>query len=215
MNYYQPANGKMVTRTLMNFMGLPRDDTVLAELGYYPVTYAYPTIDGDVEGMLPEEIQNVKGVYVQTFKVVEYGEERLQQNLARVARDKANEARSAADQAVAPYMEEFSSVEKQTWPRQQEEVRAYLADNSAPTPTLDGLAEARGISRNLMLEKAIAKVTAFEPISVAVVGRQQAYEDAIKAIANDEGRTLADRIKAIKGMVFSYDAPMQELARNL
>lgn len=131
-------------------------------------------------------------------------DEETEEDLSRLVVEKSNEARIMADLVVAPYLSEFSDVEKQTWAKQQDEVAAYLADNSAPTPTLDGLAQSRGISREEMLEKAVAKVTAFEPLSVAIVGRQQAYEDMIKAIAADDEKTVSERIAEIRALEFDY-----------
>lgn len=126
------------------------------------------------------------------------------EQLATLATQKADEARIVADAVVVPYMADFSDVEKQTWAKQQAEVAAYLADPASPTPTLDGLAQVRGISREEMLEKAIAKVTAFEPLSVAIVGKQQAYEDQIKAIVADESKSLDERIDELQNMKFDY-----------
>lgn len=148
----------------------------------------------------------------ETVEPIEPDETAIREKLEKLAAQKADEARIVADAVVVPYMSEFSDVERQTWAKQQAEVAAYLADNSAPTPTLDGLAKARGISREAMLEKAIAKVTAFEPLSVAIVGRQQKYEDAIRALANDESKTLQARIVELEGMTFSYGAGEDEIA---
>lgn len=180
---------------------------VMETLGWKKISYPYPDYNKWTEQMLPngEPVLNKdKSGYTQQFKVVALDEDALQNNLATLAKQKANEARAAADAATAPYMAEFSDVEKQTWAKQQAEVAAYLADDTAATPTLDGLAQARGIGRDLMLEKAIAKVTAFEPLSVAIVGKQQAYEDAIKAIAADESKDTKTRITDLLALVFDY-----------
>lgn len=207
MNYYNTNTNQVITRTLMDYMALPKDDTVLAQLGYFPVTYNYPTVDKELEHFVPEgELIREGDHYVQNFKVLPNDDDTLKSNMNRIAEDKANEARSQADEVAKPYLADYSDVEKQTWPQQQLEVKAYLQNNEVATPTLDSLAEARGISRELMLEKAVAKVTAFEPIAAKIVGKQQAYEDEIKSITNNADLSLVDRINKLRNLFFTYDS---------
>lgn len=206
--YYDTRTNQLQTETLLKLRGLPLDRAVLASIGIYPVEYPYPDYDKDIEAMRPVGLPQPKGddpaVYVQTFEVVPLSDEQLATKLTELAEEKRKAALATADESVAAYMDLFSDVERATWPVQQQEVNAYLADKNAPTPTLDGLAQARGIERAAMLEKAIAKVKAFEPLSVAIVGRQQSYEDAIAAAAADESKSLAERIKALREMRVDY-----------
>lgn len=207
-NYIDTRTNQVQTEALIKLRGLPIDRNVLASIGIYPVEYPYPAFDRYTQEIKPvgkpvPKDGNPK-VYVQAFEVVQLSDERLADNLTRLAEEKRQAALASADEAVAAYMAMFSDVERATWPTQQAEVNAYLADNKAPTPTLDGLAQARGVAREEMLQKAIAKVKAFEPLSVAIVGRQQSYEDAIKATAADTSKTVLQRIAALKAMSFDY-----------
>lgn len=207
-NFIRISDKSIHTPAAIELMGLDStNDALMRQAGFLPVYYPYPAYDNLLEIMEPDgdPVPNEdNSAYEQKFKVTPLAEDIIVNNLAGLAAYKASEARAAADAAVAPYMAEFSDVEKQTWAKQQAEVAAYLADTKAPTPTLDGLAQARGIDRAVMLEKAIAKVTAFEPLSVAVVGKQQAYEDQIKAVVGDTSKTLAERIAALRNMSFEY-----------
>lgn len=208
-NFMRASDKTIFTPTVLGeMMGIDVDNEALVrQAGFVPVLYPYPAYDNLFEYMTPDgdpRYDLSSKCYVQSFKVNALDDAVIAENLSRLAKDRANAARVAADAAVAPYMAEFSGVEKQTWAKQQAEVTAYLIDNSAPTPTLDGLAQARGIERSVMLEKAIAKVTAFEPLSVAIVGRQQAYEDQIKAIAANESKTLKERITELRELQFDY-----------
>lgn len=84
MNYYIPEKKQTVTRSLMDSMGLPEDDATLADLGYFPVEYAYLPFDSWRQGMLPDGEPVRKGAgFVQNFKVVPLDEERLAQSLAK------------------------------------------------------------------------------------------------------------------------------------
>lgn len=90
MNYYIPSKKQVITRSLMDSMGLPEDDAALAELGYYPLEYRYQDYDALRQGMLPDgdPVARADGKgYVQNFKVVPLDEERLAQNLAKYKGD--------------------------------------------------------------------------------------------------------------------------------
>ena len=65
-------------------MGLPTDNAALAELGYYPLEYAYLPFDSWRKGMLPDGDPVRKGQgFVQNFKIVPLDDERLAQSLAK------------------------------------------------------------------------------------------------------------------------------------
>jgi len=85
-------------------------------------------------------------------------------------------------QAAADFIESsYASVEKQTWPYQRLEVEAYLADNNAPTPTLDAIAISAGITRADMLTRTIAKVVQFTAFSNSLVAARLSLHAQIDA----------------------------------
>lgn len=205
--FYDFTSKKYITEALIKLRGLPLDDRVLQEVGIYKVELHYTDYDIFTQQMLPdgEPVKLPDGTgYVQNFTVHVCSDEVLSYRLRDLAQQRSKEVLNATDAAVNQYMSMFSDVERATWPTQQKEVHAYLDDPFAPTPTLDGLAAARGIDRELMLQKATAKVQAFEPLSVAVVGRQQMYEDRIAEIVADDSKSLVDRINELRALEFDF-----------
>lgn len=93
------------------------------------------------------------------------------------------QAQAIADQLTAGYPE----FEKLTWEDQRREALAWDADNTAPTPYIDGLAAVRGIDRIDYLHRTVAKTKAFATAAQKLVGQRQMYEDRIKAVNSVEG----------------------------
>lgn len=210
-NYFDTNINAVQTETLIEQRGLPLDDAFLRDIGIFPVEYPYPAFNADTHMFEPSGAPHPKDgdpqTYVQDFAVVELPQEDQRANLERKAEAKRKAALSGADAAVAGYMALFSEVERSTWPKQQAEVEAVAADPAAPTPTLDALAQARGITREEQLAKAKAKVTAFVPLSSFIIGTQQRYEDQIKTIANDTAKTPAERMAELDALAFDYALP--------
>lgn len=81
----------------------------------------------------------------------------------------------------------YPQGERLTWPVQQSEALAWAADNNAPTPYLDGLAAARGITPAEMRQLTLDQVNAFMAASQQLVGTRQRLRDEINA-----AETVAD-----------------------
>jgi hypothetical protein len=94
-------------------------------------------------------------------------------------RSKLTEVHSNADAFTTEYLQRYSSVEKETWSTQRNEVNAWQLDNSVPTPKLDQLANARGIERIVFIQKVIDAINTLEELSFQVVAAQQAKEDEL------------------------------------
>ena len=207
-NYFDSNTGTVQTATLITQRGLPLEDAFLRHIGVYPIEYPYPAFNADTHTFEPAGAPHPKAnddtTYVQDFSVVELPAEQQQANLTDKAEKKRKAALAGADAAVAGYMALFSEVERSTFPKQQAEVEAFEADANAATPTLDALAQARGISREEQLARAKAKVDAFVPLSACIIGTQQKYEDQVKGIASDESKTPAERMALLDAMSFDY-----------
>lgn len=196
---------QVVTELTLKRTGLRVSDLdIVRQAGWAPVQYVYPSYDSDIEEIIPEPLTVEGGNAAQHFRVEELPAEQQQANLARVAKEAADRARGGADQATAPYLSDFSTVEKMTFEQQRLEVEAYKQNQNVATPTLDALARERGISRMEQITKAIAKVDLFAQVSSVVVGKQQSYEDAIKTVQNDDTLSIRARIAALRGMTFDY-----------
>lgn len=204
-NFYDVNNKNVVTEKVLEYKGFNTSNIeLLNSLGYYQIDYEYIPYNKYIENMVPSgnpvKSKTHKNRYVQKFKVVELTDEELSYTLEACANSIRNDVLQNTDNIAAPYMEMFSQLEINTWPKQAEEITAYLADNTAPTPNLDKLAEYRGITRAEMLEKVTAKVLAFTEMSLKVVGTQQRFEDIINGIVNDESMTKKEKISALQAI---------------
>lgn len=196
---------QVVTELTLKRTGLRVSDLdIVRQAGWAPVQYVYPSYDSDIEEIIPEPLTVEGGNAAQHFRVEELPAEQQQANLDRVAKEAADRARGGADQATAPYLSDFSTVEKMTFEQQRLEVEAYKQNQNVATPTLDALARERGISRMEQITKAIAKVDLFAQVSSVVVGKQQSYEDAIKTVKNDDTLSIRARVAALRAMTFDY-----------
>lgn len=82
--------------------------------------------------------------------------------------------------------------ERESWPKQELEAKAWSLNNSAQTPYIDGLAESRGVDRVWLIGKINEKVALYESAHSKLTGFRQSLEDAIKALP--EGHTVSDLI---------------------
>lgn len=74
----------------------------------------------------------------------------------------------------------YPAEERQTWAAQEVEALAWGADDTTPTPYLDGIAAARGIDPADMRAKTFEAVNTFRVASQWLVGTRQALRDAIQ-----------------------------------
>lgn len=92
----------------------------------------------------------------------------------------------------------YPELEKDTWPTQQREVIAWMANPDAPTPWINIAAAARGIDRIDYLQRSYAKASQFEAVSAYLTGLRQKYEDCIKA---------ATTVAQVKAVALVYQLP--------
>lgn len=79
----------------------------------------------------------------------------------------------------------YPQLEKDTWPTQDKEIKAWQTDPAnALTPWIDTAASVRGLTREDYLARTIAKVQQFEQVSAYLTGLRQKYEDQIKAASS-------------------------------
>lgn len=90
-----------------------------------------------------------------------------------------NYSYEAATRAITA---DYPQLEKDTWPTQDKESKAWMADpDNALTPWIDRAAITRGIDRAEYLRRTLAKAQQFEMVSSYLTGTRQKYEDQIKA----------------------------------
>lgn len=73
------------------------------------------------------------------------------------------------------------AFERDTWSIQRAEAKAWFADNNAATPTLDLIAQMRGVPLDVLRQKAYEKAVAYQQVTAIVAGQRQAYEDKLNA----------------------------------
>lgn len=67
----------------------------------------------------------------------------------------------------------YPPAERETWATQEREARAWVLDNTAPTPMLDGILIA-GEAKADLVASVIAKADALKAASSAIIGAQRA-----------------------------------------
>lgn len=106
--------------------------------------------------------------------------------LAQAKSRKLAELKSAADAEVAPTRNQYPDFERETWPSQEREARAWTADNSAATPTLTDIGQARGKSLGYLAPKVIEKADQYRSLASAAAGKRQALAEAVEAATSVE-----------------------------
>src|SRR5690606_6584603 len=100
---------------------------------------------------------------------------------------------AAFEQAAVALTSGYPDAERLTWPVQQAEALAWAADPAAPTPYLDGLAAARGITPEEMRQMTLDQVNLFLAASQQLVGTRQRLRDQINE---------AETIEAVRAVVW-------------
>ncbi|WP_263082146.1 hypothetical protein [Endozoicomonas sp. Mp262] len=88
--------------------------------------------------------------------------------------------KAACDAELENIYSLYPAHEADTWFKQEQEARAFLANSSVVTPFLDALAASRGIDKDTVARAIVHKAEAFSVYAAQVIGRKQAIEDQIK-----------------------------------
>ena len=97
---------------------------------------------------------------------------------------------SAFEQAASALTAGYPEAERMTWATQQQEAMSWAADENAPTPYLDGLAAARGITPQEMRQRALDQTQLFMQASQQLVGKRQRLRDQIQSATSSEELAL-------------------------
>lgn len=84
------------------------------------------------------------------------------------------DVRIEADRRLKLIVSQYHEKEQLTWSEQINEARAFVADNAAITPLMDGIATGRNISRADMAQVIIQKAEGYAIASGEVLGAQSA-----------------------------------------
>lgn len=95
---------------------------------------------------------------------------------------KINEINNTFEAEMALITSQYPETEKLSWDKQEQEARAYLADDTAITPMLDAIATARGIDKATLALRIVDKADAYSLAVGSAIGKRQALEDAVNSI---------------------------------
>lgn len=114
---------------------------------------------------------------------------------------KLNEINILYQQSIATLTPTYPDDERLTFDKQEQEARAWLADNSFSTPFVDALAAGRQMDKAELVSRIIAKADAFALASGSLTGQRQRYEDMLD---------VAETPEAVAAIVPQYSLPGME-----
>lgn len=114
---------------------------------------------------------------------------------------KLAEINNAYQQAIATLTPTYPDDERLTFDKQEQEARAWLTDNSTPTPFIDALSAGRQMDKAELVSRIIAKADAFALASGSLTGQRQRYEDMLD---------VAETADAVAAIVPQYSLPGME-----
>lgn len=102
--------------------------------------------------------------------------------------DKAAEINAKAQSYIdhATGADQLPAFEVQSWSIQGAEAKAWHADSTAPTPTLESIAKNRGVPLDALRAGAYKKTMLYEGLVAAVTGQCQKYNDLLRAAKTAE-----------------------------
>lgn len=124
--------------------------------------------------------------------------ERPEKLFSQLKIEKLNEINALYQQAIATLTPTYPDDERLTFDKQEQEARAWLADNSTPTPFVDALAAGRQMDKAELVKRIIAKADAFALASGSLTGQRQRYEDLLD---------VAETPEAVAAIVPVYSLP--------
>lgn len=151
-----------------------------------------PFVQRDNSGAVIGRFANLQPGFAEEW--LEDGHPDLQPSIQHTIAAKMEDINAACEKAITEIQASYPASEVLSWPKQEAEARAYVADPGAPTPLLDALAEARGIDKAELAGRVILKADTFAKYSGAAIGKRQALEDALNALPAD---ATAEQIAAI------------------
>lgn len=144
---------------------------------------------------------NENGAYIEadggTYTIVAVPEPDLPELKAR----KLNEINATYQQAIATLTPTYPDDERLTFDKQEAEARAWLTNNTTPTPFVDALAAGRQMDKAELVSRIIAKADAFAVASGLLTGQRQRYEDMLD---------VAETAEAVNAIVPQYSLPTAE-----
>jgi len=127
-----------------------------------------PAQIGAVETPPPSPLYSWQGTawVIDPAKVAEQLESARTQTAARI-----NQGYAAAINVIA---KDYPETERDSWPKQEAEARAWVANNTTATPLLSAIAAARGTTLADICARVTANADAYAVYAGGVIGKRQA-----------------------------------------
>ena len=108
-------------------------------------------------------------------------------------------ANAATDELLARLSVSYPDLEVASWPQQVKEAEALQADPAADAPLLDSLAAARGIEREDLAGRVLAKSAAYCAASGTIIGARQRIEDLLDAAQDADALAAVPTLAEVLG----------------
>lgn len=157
-------------------------DAVLAPFGHAVLNHtSQPEFDGWTHELSEGNPEQRDGKWYQTWVLtpVTHTPEEEAERLKAIKANKLDEINDAYQRAIATLTPTYPDDERLTFDKQEQEARAWLADDSASTPFVDALAAGRQMEKAELVSRIIAKADAFALASGSLTGQRQRYEDML------------------------------------
>jgi len=112
-------------------------------------------------------------------------------DLASAKTMKQSEIDMDFEQQVQTLVAGYPQAERESWTVQEAEADAYIADNTAAVPMLNGLSKARGVPVSMIATRIKSNAAMFKGASSALIGQRQK-----RSYLNSAATTLAEVIAA-------------------
>lgn len=134
--------------------------------------------DYGAETLEPDETRKV---VIVRRAVVPWSVERFEQEIESVKAAKRQEAEVQYTARAERLASSYSQYERESWPVQLLEARAFVEDAQTETHWLDAASAARGITKADLAQRVIAMDTAYRQVHGALTGYRQKLVDQIDA----------------------------------
>lgn len=102
---------------------------------------------------------------------------------------------TAYQSAVNTVTAGYPADEISSWPKQESEARAWLADNTVATPWLDSASAARGITKADLVTRIMDNAALFTTAHGQLTGKRQKLRDEIDALGPNPAQSQLDAIQ--------------------
>ncbi len=155
---------------------------ILEKEGMTTRAYADLAVYANANGLIIED----KGDYLETVEIVI--------DFNTLKSNKLTEINSAYTTEAEKIRINVPEDEIKTWDIQKLEAQAWELDSTVETPFCTGLAEAREMDREVLLNKVLTKVYNYQTVMAGLTGKRQKLEDQLDAITEDteENRAIIE-----------------------